>query len=195
MVLSAVLKRGFDLIVALLLLTWLLPLLAVVAVLVALFISRRVLFFQARDGLKGRHFQICKFTTMIDRRDDRGNPLPDEQRLTGMGQVLRSTSLDELPELLNVLKGEMSLVGPRPLISRSIQNLSPDEHRRVSVRPGITGWAQINGRNRISTEERLALDLWYVENHNFLIDLKILFLTIPYLLKLDGTHPTTTART
>jgi sugar transferase EpsL len=171
-------KRTFDTCVALLMLAMLSPVLVCVAVLVRLRLGSPVLFRQLRPGLDGQAFQLMKFRTMTDRRDAAGGLLPDAERLTVFGRWLRSTSMDELPELLNVLKGDMSLVGPRPLLMEYLPLYSRQQSRRHEVRPGITGWAQVNGRNAISWEEKLALDVWYVDNRSLWLDLKVLWLTV-----------------
>lgn len=145
-----------------------------------------VLFRQIRPGLKGRPFEMIKFRTMRDAVDSNGQPLPDEERLTPFGRWLRSTSMDELPELWNVLRGDMSLVGPRPLLMEYLPLYSPEQARRHEVRPGITGWAQVNGRNAISWEEKFKLDVWYVDNHNLWLDIKILYLTVRKVFARDG---------
>ncbi len=145
-----------------------------------------IFFMQVRPGLYGKPFKLVKFRTMTDERDAVGVLLPDAMRLTRFGALLRSTSLDELPELWNVLKGEMSLVGPRPLLAEYLHIYSPEQVRRHEVRPGITGWAQVNGRNAISWEEKLKLDIWYVDHHNLFLDFKILWLTINKVLVRDG---------
>jgi lipopolysaccharide/colanic/teichoic acid biosynthesis glycosyltransferase len=145
-----------------------------------------VLFHQERPGLHGRPFILYKFRTMRDLRDVEGRLLPDEMRLTRLGRILRSTSLDELPELFNVLKGEMSLVGPRPLLMEYLNRYTPEQARRHEVKPGITGWAQVNGRNAITWEEKFKLDVWYVDNWNLGLDLKILGLTLIKVLKREG---------
>ena len=145
-----------------------------------------VLFRQTRPGLHGRPFQMIKFRTMKDAVDEQGNVLPDAERLTKLGRFLRSSSLDELPELWNVLKGEMSLVGPRPLLMEYLPLYSPKQARRHEVRPGVTGWAQINGRNAISWDEKFVLDVWYVDNRNIWLDLKIIWLTIRKVFKREG---------
>lgn len=136
--------------------------------------------------MKGEPFTMVKFRTMRDAVDVRGNSLPDSERMTPLGHFLRSTSLDELPELWNVLKGDMSLVGPRPLLMEYLPLYSPEQYRRHEVRPGVTGWAQINGRNALSWEEKFKLDVWYVDNQSFWLDLKILFLTVKKVLVRDG---------
>ncbi len=145
-----------------------------------------VLFRQTRPGLNGKPFQMIKFRTMRDAIDAKGNTLPDTERLTRLGRFLRSSSLDELPELWNVLKGEMSLVGPRPLLMEYLPLYSPEQARRHEVRPGVTGWAQINGRNAINWEQKFALDVWYVDNQSLPLDLRILWLTIRKVIKRDG---------
>jgi len=162
------------------------PLLAVLVVLVRVKLGGPVLFRQERPGLNGKPFTLLKFRTMTDARDAEGNLLPDEQRLTRFGQILRSTSLDELPELLNVVKGEMSLVGTRPLLMEYLALYTPEQARRLTVKPGITGWAQINGRNDVTWEKRFALDVWYVENQSLLLDVKILVQTFAAVIKRDG---------
>lgn len=151
---------------------------AVLAILVALKLGRPVLFRQTRPGLRGKPFVLLKFRTMTDERDADGVLLPDEKRLLPFGAWLRSTSLDELPELINVLKGEMSLVGPRPLLMRYLSRYSPRQARRHEVRPGLTGWAQVNGRNAVSWEEKFEMDVWYVENRSFWLDVQILARTV-----------------
>lgn len=145
-----------------------------------------MLFRQVRPGLEGRPFEIMKFRTMLDVKDGNGLPLSDAERLTSFGRWLRATSLDELPELWNVLKGEMSLVGPRPLLMDYLPLYSPEQMRRHEVRPGITGWAQVNGRNAIDWEEKFALDVWYVDNRSFWLDMKIIFMTIRKIMWREG---------
>jgi lipopolysaccharide/colanic/teichoic acid biosynthesis glycosyltransferase len=145
-----------------------------------------VFFRQTRPGRNGIPFQMIKFRTMLDAIDSEGNSLPDSDRLTQLGSFLRSSSLDELPELWNVIKGDMSLVGPRPLLMEYLLLYSPEQARRHEVRPGVTGWAQINGRNAISWDEKFKLDLWYVDNRTLWLDLKIIWLTIQKVLKRDG---------
>lgn len=179
-------KRIFDVIVSLfILLIFILPLI-ILAILVKIKLGSPILFLQERPGLKGGSFTLIKFRTMKNSVDEFGILLPDIQRLTRFGRFLRSTSLDELPELLNVLKGEMSLVGPRPLLMDYLSSYSKEEMRRHDVVPGITGWAQINGRNQISWDERFQLDIWYVDNQSFWLDLKILIVTILSVLRRDG---------
>ena len=171
-------KRAFDLAVAVLGLMILSPLLGVVALLVRIRLGSPVLFRQSRPGLEGRTFTLLKFRTMSDIVDSTGAPLPDAERLTRFGEFLRRWSLDELPELWNVLRGDMSLVGPRPLLMEYLPLYTAEQARRHDVRPGLTGWAQVNGRNAISWDQKFALDVWYVEHASFALDLKILWLTI-----------------
>lgn len=180
------LKRLFDLWVTLPALFALAPLLLIIALLVRLKLGAPVLFRQQRPGLHGKPFTLYKFRTMTDARDTEGNLLPDGERLTPFGRFLRSTSLDELPELFNVLKGDMSLVGPRPLLVKYLDRYTPEQARRHEVKPGITGWAQINGRNAISWEQKFALDVWYVEHLSLGLDLKILLLTAWKTLRREG---------
>jgi len=181
-----IIKRLFDLLVSLLLLVLLSPVLLVIAVLVRIKLGKPVLFSQERPGLHGRLFRLYKFRTMRDLRGPDGRLLPDEERLTKFGRFLRASSLDELPELFNVLKGEMSLVGPRPLLVAYLDRYTPEQARRHEVLPGITGWAQVNGRNALSWEAKFKLDVWYVDNQSFWLDLKILFLTLWKALKREG---------
>ena len=176
-------KRIFDLTLTGLLLPVLLPLMSIVVLLVRLKLGGPVLFAQARPGLHGKPFIMRKFRTMTDERDAAGNLLPDSERLTAFGAFLRSTSLDELPELFNVFKGEMSLVGPRPLLMEYLDRYTSAQARRHEVKPGITGWAQVNGRNAIDWEQKFVLDVWYVEHQSLWIDLKILFLTLQKVLQ------------
>ena len=179
-------KRLFDVVVAAIGLVLLSPLMAAVGLLVRARLGPPVLFAQERPGLGGRPFRIWKFRTMREATDASGAPLPDERRLTPLGRFLRGTSLDELPELLNVLRGDMSLVGPRPLLMEYLPLYTPEQARRHEVRPGITGWAQVNGRNAISWEEKFALDVWYVDNRSLLLDLRILALTAAKVLAREG---------
>ena len=180
------LKRTLDLLVAAAGLLLLLPLIAAIALLVRLKLGRPVLFRQVRPGLGGKPFVLMKFRTMLDAVGPDGRTLPDSDRLTAFGRWLRSTSLDELPELWNVLKGDMSLVGPRPLLMHYLPLYSAEEARRHEVRPGLTGWAQINGRNAISWPEKFAYDVWYVENWNLGLDLRILGASIASVLSMRG---------
>jgi lipopolysaccharide/colanic/teichoic acid biosynthesis glycosyltransferase len=179
-------KRLFDFLVALAGLIILLPLLLLLGLLVRMFLGSPILFRQQRPGLGAKPFHILKFRTMRDAYAPNGEPLPDAERLTGFGRFLRASSLDELPELWNVLKGEMSLVGPRPLLMEYVPLYNESQMRRHDVRPGITGWSQVNGRNAISWEQKFAQDLWYVENRSMLLDLKILVLTIASIVRRDG---------
>jgi sugar transferase EpsL len=180
------LKRIVDLALASLALVVFSPLMALISLLVRLKLGAPILFRQRRPGLHGRPFTIYKFRTMTDEQNSDGNVLPDSQRLTPFGRFLRSTSLDELPELINVLKGEMSLVGPRPLLMQYLERYTPQQMRRHEVRPGITGWAQVNGRNDTTWEQRFALDVWYVDNQSFWLDLQIVLLTMWKVLKREG---------
>lgn len=179
-------KRFIDVGVTILALGLLSPVLLIIALLVRFKHGSPILFRQQRPGLDGKPFTLYKFRTMTDARDAEGNLLPDAERLTSFGRFLRRTSLDELPELINVLKGDMSLVGPRPLLMRYLELYTPEQARRHEVRPGITGWAQINGRNAVSWEEKFRLDVWYVDNVSLWLDLKILFLTAWKVLKKEG---------
>lgn len=162
------------------------PVLAVTAAAVRLSMGSPVLFRQKRPGRGGKIFEVVKFRTMRDARGPDGQPLPDEQRLTRVGRVLRATSLDELPQLWNVLRGDLSLVGPRPLLVRYLDRYSPEQMRRHEVMPGITGWAQVNGRNAVSWDERFRLDLWYVDHWSLALDAKILGMTVLKVLRRDG---------
>ena len=179
-------KRLFDLLASLAALVCLSPVFLLTAVFVHRKLGSPIIFRQQRPGLHGRLFSILKFRTMTDTRDETGNLLPDAQRLTQFGKFLRSSSLDELPELLNVLKGEMSLVGPRPLLEQYLDLYTPEQMRRHDVRPGITGWAQVNGRNALSWEEKFELDVWYVDNHTFWLDIKIILMTIVKIVKREN---------
>jgi lipopolysaccharide/colanic/teichoic acid biosynthesis glycosyltransferase len=179
-------KRLFDLVGAGTGLILLSPVMAVVAILVACKLGRQVLFRQQRPGLHGRPFTLFKFRTMTDEKGADGSLLPDAKRLTTVGHFLRSSSLDELPELFNVLKGDMSLVGPRPLLMRYLPRYTPEQMRRHEVKPGITGWAQVNGRNALSWEQKFELDQWYVDHVSLGLDLRILMLTHWRTLKREG---------
>jgi lipopolysaccharide/colanic/teichoic acid biosynthesis glycosyltransferase len=179
-------KRIFDLVAASACLVILLPILVGVAILVKIFHGHPVLFRQVRPGYRSGLFTVLKFRTMNEARDAEGKLLPDEKRLTRLGIFLRSISLDELPELFNVLRGEMSLVGPRPLFRHYLERYSPEQARRHEVLPGITGWAQVNGRNALDWEEKFRLDVWYVDNWSFWLDLKILLLTLWKVIKREG---------
>ena len=179
-------KRIFDFLVALFALLTLLPVIIVVAVLIRFKLGSPILFTQDRPGLNGDIFKMMKFRSMLDAKDKQGNLLPDDERMTPFGAFLRSTSLDELPGLFNVLKGDMSLVGPRPLLVQYLPLYSSEQARRHNVRPGITGWAQVNGRNAISWEQKFKLDVWYVDNQSLLLDFKILLLTVKKVFIREG---------
>lgn len=179
-------KRLFDILITIPLLFFVSPILVAIVIMVRLSLGSPVLFTQVRPGLHGRPFTMYKFRTMTDDRDEQGRLLPDAQRLTRIGRFLRNTSLDELPELFNVLKGDMSLVGPRPLLMEYLPLYSPEQARRHEVRPGITGWAQVNGRNALTWEEKFEYDVWYVDNWSLWLDIKILWLTLVAVLRRDG---------
>jgi len=179
-------KRLLDLAIALPALLALSPVFALLAILAWVLLGSPVLFTQRRPGLHGQPFVMWKFRTMTDARDAHGQPLPDELRLTRFGRFLRAASLDELPELWNVLRGDMSLVGPRPLLMEYLPLYTPEQARRHEARPGITGWAQVNGRNALSWEEKFRLDVWYVDNRSLWLDIKILWLTVKKVLVRDG---------
>jgi len=179
------LKRLLDIIIASIALILLSPLYAFVAYKVRKNLGSPVLFRQVRPGLHGKPFEMIKFRTMKDAVDEQGNPLPDSERLTPFGQMLRSTSLDEMPELWNVIKGDMSIVGPRPLLMEYLPLYSPEQAKRHDVRPGMTGHAQVNGRNAIGWEEKFKLDTWYVENQSIWLDFKIMFKTVHKVLAKD----------
>ena len=179
------LKRLLDIIIASIALILLSPLYAFVAYKVKKNLGSPVLFRQVRPGLHGKPFEMIKFRTMKDAVDEQGNPLPDSERLTPFGQMLRSTSLDEMPELWNVIKGDMSIVGPRPLLMEYLPLYSPEQAKRHDVRPGMTGHAQVNGRNAIRWEEKFKLDTWYVENQSIWLDFKIMFKTVHKVLAKD----------
>ena len=183
---SLMLKRLVDLVGAGLAIVLLSPLIAIVAYLVWRNLGSPIFFTQRRPGLNGKPFIMYKFRTMSDARDSEGKLLPDDQRLTRFGQFLRSTSLDELPELWNVIKGEMSLVGPRPLLMKYLELYTPEQARRHEVKPGITGWAQVNGRNALTWEEKFRLDVWYVDNWTLTLDLRILWLTLLKVVRRHG---------
>lgn len=180
-------KRLFDIALATTGLLVVSPLLLLVAVAVALFLGRPVFFVQQRPGLEGRPFELIKFRTMRDARDTQGRELPDAERMTRFGHLLRKSSLDELPELWNVVRGDMSLVGPRPLLMEYLPHYSAEQMRRHDVLPGITGWAQVKGRNRLSWEEKFALDTWYVDNRSLWLDVKILLMTLAAVLRTRDT--------
>ena len=179
-------KRFFDLMLAIPAFILLSPVWVALAVLIQCKIGKPIFFCQIRPGIKGKSFKIYKFRTMSNSVDKNGHLLPDKDRLSKIGSFLRSTSLDELPELYNVLKGEMSIVGPRPLLMQYLERYTPKQARRHEVRPGITGWAQINGRNTLIWEERFKLDVWYVDNQSLWLDIKIILLTIVKVFKREG---------
>ncbi len=179
-------KRLFDLIFAFLALIVLSPLILLIAILVRIFIGTPLLFKQQRPGYKGRPFFIYKFRTMTNRLTRDGNLLPDAERLTPLGNFLRALSLDELPELFNILKGEMSIVGPRPLLMEYIPRYSPEQMRRHDALPGLTGWAQVNGRNAITWQDKFNYDVWYVDHWSFWLDVKIILLTVWKVVKREG---------
>jgi len=179
-------KRIFDFILAIFLLILLLPILFIIGLLVRLNLGSPILFKQMRPGQHEKKFLLFKFRTMLDACDHQGNPLDDAKRLTRFGKILRSLSLDELPALLNVMKGEMSFVGPRPLLVDYLPYYSAKQKKRHAVKPGITGWAQVNGRNSLSWKNKFELDVWYVENCSFLLDCKIILLTFAKIIKREG---------
>lgn len=181
-------KRLFDIVVSASALLLLSPLLACVALLVALKLGRPILFRQQRPGLNAKPFDMLKFRSMLDTRDANGQPLSDAERLTPFGQRLRATSLDELPELWNVLKGDLSLVGPRPLLMEYLPRYNARQRRRHELRPGLTGWAQVHGRNAVDWQERFELDVWYVDHRSFWLDLKILAMTVRLVLSRRGVN-------
>jgi sugar transferase EpsL len=179
-------KRALDIVTSAAGLVIAAPLWIIVAALIRLSSPGPILFRQQRPGLRGRPFTMLKFRTMNEARDAAGRPLPDAERLTRIGRFLRRTSVDELPELINVLKGEMSLVGPRPLLMQYLDRYTPEQARRHEVKPGITGWAQVNGRNALTWGDKFMLDVWYVDHQSFKLDIKILFFTVVKVLKREG---------
>lgn len=179
-------KRLLDILGALLGLVLFLPAFLIIALAISVQMGRPLFFVQTRPGYLGIHFKMYKFRTMNDKRDSYGNLLPDQNRITSVGRFLRSSSLDELPELFNVLKGDMSLVGPRPLLMQYLDRYTPEQARRHEVKPGITGWAQVNGRNALSWEEKFALDVWYVDNWSLGLDVRILALTVGKVFRREG---------
>lgn len=179
-------KRIFDLLLAALGLVILSPVLLLAVILVRIYHGSPVIFTQKRPGFKGTPFHIYKFRTMTDIRDENGNLLPDSKRLTRLGRFLRASSLDELPELFNVLRGEMSIVGPRPLLMQYLERYNPEQARRHDALPGITGWAQVNGRNALSWDDKFRLDVWYVDHWSLWLDIKIIFLTVWKVFKREG---------
>lgn len=179
-------KRLLDVLLSAFALMVLWPVLLITAILVRTKLGSPVIFRQARPGKNGEIFQLYKFRSMTDARDENGQLLPDEVRLTNFGKLLRSTSLDELPELWNILKGDMSIVGPRPLLVKYLPLYNEEQRRRHDVRPGLTGWAQVHGRNAISWEEKFRLDVWYVGHVNFAVDVKVIFLTVKNVFCREG---------
>jgi sugar transferase EpsL len=179
-------KRAFDLLAGIILIILSAPFLLILAMTVRLFMGSPIMFRQTRPGLGGRPFNLLKFRTMSNLVNDEGVLLPDEKRLTNFGRFMRKYSLDELPQLINVVKGDISFVGPRPLLMQYLERYTPKQARRHEVKPGITGWAQVNGRNAVSWEEKFELDIWYVDNQTFWLDIKILWLTLMKVLKAEG---------
>lgn len=184
--LNHTIKRIFDIVLSFLLIILLLPFLLLLSLLIRANLGKPILFKQQRPGKDGKIFTMYKFRTMSDKKDEKGQLLSDELRMTKFGNFLRGTSLDEFPELYNVFKGEMSFVGPRPLLVEYLDRYTPVQARRHELKPGITGWAQVNGRNAISWEEKFKLDIWYIDNWSLLLDIKILVLTAIKVLKRDG---------
>jgi sugar transferase EpsL len=182
-------KRLLDILGALLILVMLSPLMVIVAILIRIFQGNPVFFWHTRLGKDNQEFKILKFCTMNNHQNAYGELLPDEDRVTSIGQFLRKTSIDEIPGFLNVLIGHMSIVGPRPLPPQYLDRYTMEQARRHNVKPGVTGWAQVNGRNAISWEEKFVLDVWYVDNHSLFLDIKILLLTIKYVLLIKGIVP------
>ena len=185
-------KRIFDITISMVLLFFLSPLMLIIYLLVILNLGNPAFFLQERVGKDNKVFKIIKFRTMKDAKDKEGNDLPDYKRVTKLGSFLRATSLDELPELINVIKGEMSLVGPRPLLTQYLPIYNEEQIRRHEVLPGVTGWAQVNGRNSLTWNEKFKLDVWYVDNRTFWIDIKILFLTAYKVIKREGINKSQT---
>lgn len=179
-------KRLIDIIISLIALIVLSPVFLFVAYKVRQNLGSPIFFIQHRPGKDGKLFGMIKFRSMKDATDADGNPLPDEERITPFGQKLRSTSLDEMPQLINVLKGDMSIVGPRPMLAQFVELYSPEQARRLEVKPGMTGLAQVSGRNELSYEERFKCDVWYVDNHNIFVDFKIMFQTVGVMLRREG---------
>jgi undecaprenyl phosphate N,N'-diacetylbacillosamine 1-phosphate transferase len=182
----SIIKRLFDIVFALLLLLFTLPITIFFTILLLIANGGKPFFIQSRPGKNERVFKLIKFKTMTDKKDENGNLLSDEQRMTLIGTFVRKTSLDEIPQMINVLKGDMSLIGPRPLLVQYLQLYSDEQKKRHLVRPGITGWAQVNGRNAISWQKKFELDVWYVENQSFLLDIQIFFKTIKNILISEG---------
>ena len=179
-------KRFVDVVVASIAILFLSPVFLFVAYKVRKHLGSPIFFYQERPGENGKLFKMIKFRSMKDAVDQHGNPLPDELRITPFGQKLRSTSLDEMPQLFNVLKGDMSIVGPRPMLKEFVELYSPEQARRLEVKPGMTGLAQVSGRNELDYEERFKCDVWYVDHHNTLVDFRIMFQTVGVMLKREG---------
>lgn len=179
-------KRLVDIVISLTALIILSPIFLLVAYKVRKNLGSPIFFYQERPGKNGKLFKMMKFRSMKDANDTNGNPLPDEQRITPFGQKLRSTSLDEMPQLFNVLKGDMSVVGPRPMLKEFVELYSPEQARRLEVRPGMTGLAQVSGRNELDYEERFKCDVWYVDHHNVFVDFKIMFKTVSVMTNREG---------
>lgn len=193
MIYEKYIKRILDILLSLSAIIILSPLLLILSVLVRVKLGKPILFRQERPGKNEKIFTLCKFRTMTDKRDEKGELLPDEKRLTGFGKMLRSTSLDELPELINILKGDMSLIGPRPLLVKYLPLYNETQKHRHDVRPGLTGWAQINGRNAITWEQKFEYDVEYVNNLSFALDLRIFFGTVRAVLRREGISSSTNA--
>jgi len=179
-------KRLFDIIASIIFIILFAPILLVLCFLVRRKMGSPIIFSQVRPGLNARPFTMIKFRSMIDAYDEKGEPLPDSERLTRFGKFLRSSSIDELPEIWNVLKGDMSLVGPRPLLMEYVPLYTPEQAKRMDIRPGVTGWAQVNGRNAISWEKKFEMDVWYVENRTLWLDIKIIFMTLKKIIIKEG---------
>ncbi len=183
---NSIIKRCLEIIMSMLIIVVISPLIVILRAIIRLKLGSPIIFKQLRPGKDGKIFTMYKFRTMSDKKDENGQLLSDELRMTKLGNFLRSTSLDELPELLNVLKGDMSFVGPRPLLVEYLDRYTAEQNRRHQVKPGITGWAQVNGRNAISWDEKFKLDVWYVDNWSLGLDIRILFMTVFRVLKRDG---------
>ena len=183
---NSIIKRCLEIIMSMLIIVVISPLIVILSAIIRLKLGSPIIFKQLRPGKDGKIFTMYKFRTMSDKKDENGQLLSDELRMTKLGNFLRSTSLDELPELLNVLKGDMSFVGPRPLLVEYLDRYTAEQNRRHQVKPGITGWAQVNGRNAISWDEKFKLDVWYVDNWSLGLDIRILFMTVFRVLKRDG---------
>lgn len=181
-----IIKRIIDIAGAIMAIIILSPVFLIIAILVWMKLGKPIMFHQERAGLRGRPFMLHKFRTMTNKKDENGELLPDEKRLTSLGRFLRSTSLDELPELYNVLKGDMSLVGPRPLPTKYLERYSAYQARRHEVKPGLTGWAVVHGRNALTWERKFDFDVWYVDNKSLILDIKIIFKTLPMIFKREG---------